>query len=399
MSHTTFLIPLSDDPLILHSTPHWPNTMWRLLTRTTPSFLILLYGTTILRDNAAATSHPQPRSSLSSTRCSPAAYACLAAVLRAVREALATSSSSAAPIDPALVTTVAGLAAAASSIGNWSAATAHWRAATALLTRRPGGWDGLERFERRALAWCEFPLCAGAGTAPGLGGGEEAEVEAGVRGLATGFLEAVQGRVEGMAERLGGRVRGTEAGEVVGRVWVVVVAGEGEWWGRVERGVVAAVLDQAERRLLVELVRVKEEEEGVGVYASVAQAVQIFLWGALGPMPIRFVMSGLFSVRLREALGEGNMVGMWEEEATVEALLWVLVMGYITADERTADWYEEKLMVVMRRLDIRSEEQLVSMLQDFLWTDKLCREACRRLWASVETYQSLAGVLRGCFLF
>jgi hypothetical protein len=69
-----------------------------------------------------------------------------------------------------------------------------------------------------------------------------------------------------------------------------------------------------------------------------------------------------------------------------QTLLWILVLGGIAAsDTKEREWFVRSIAVVAKLLKIGTWEQVVEVMQGFLWLDSACDAGGRVLWAEATS--------------
>ena len=79
--------------------------------------------------------------------------------------------------------------------------------------------------------------------------------------------------------------------------------------------------------------------------------------------------------------GEYERIGGGESDVVV---LWVLFMGGLLAENWVErDWFAERIARVVRRLGLRSWEEVEECLMKALWIRRMGNKACESLWMVV----------------
>lgn len=161
--------------------------------------------------------------------------------------------------------------------------------------------------------------------------------------------------------------------------------------GNVDRVAVSNTLHEAEYDMLVLSAKVEEEEGQVNVAHALLVASQIFLYSALRLIPLATRTCDIFLQRLMKALEREDLLKVWTEQCSLEALLWAVCMGLMVAEGKTArSWLLERMEEVVQLLQVADFEDLESILKNYAWSD-YCGVQIRPVWEEVALTRSLMG--------
>jgi hypothetical protein len=128
-------------------------------------------------------------------------------------------------------------------------------------------------------------------------------------------------------------------------------------------------------------------EEGVTsicLYESIRHAIFIYSAAVTFPLP---ALSGHFhrlASILQALLEPSKFDPCWRH--CPKTLLWILVLGGIAAsDTRERGWFVRNVRIIAKMLKVVSWEQVVEVMEGFLWLDSACDAGGEILWAQVTT--------------
>ncbi|KAF2141566.1 uncharacterized protein K452DRAFT_298274 [Aplosporella prunicola CBS 121167] len=415
-AHYPGATPLADDNLVnsgnerLRSRLNWNNTLWNLLRQEETSLLVLLYGISFVRDIVSKTEIS--RESLSYMGRT------MAAVRANMPPAGAEASRGPESITESFVAAVAGLGAGTSIAGDFSASNSHIKGMHALIAAR-GGIDTFTKFGQRTLLWCELNGCVAQLKMPIL---RPKPLPINL-GFPLGFERAVQKLHAATLTHLPSLAE-TPVGTALYRIHMVGLALAPPWNTIVDREAISCVLDVAEYDLLGELVRLNNSSEWAAyafahcedeasfpsasadtartappapdpadlVYAAVAQAAQLYIWGVLSDVRIDSAAKGMFTRQLRALLSVPDLLQRWlDAGAGLPALAWMLGVGWSVArkhrrGEALTAWYEALLGSVASTVwdMLGSVDRLMA---EFPYSDEFWKE----MWRLANRWGALDG--------
>jgi len=120
------------------------------------------------------------------------------------------------------------------------------------------------------------------------------------------------------------------------------------------------------------------------LYEAIRSTAILYSGAVTFPLP---PLSGHFQrlVQILKPLLEGSKFDIYWRHYP-ETLLWILVLGGIAATGmRTGerDWFVRNIVIVAKILELSKWEQIVDVLEGFLWLDSACEAGGRILWAEV----------------
>ncbi|KAL0258452.1 hypothetical protein SLS55_005945 [Diplodia seriata] len=403
------------------------NTQWDLISSHEASFLVLLAGIS----NQQFIFSPHSRWRFDHLKIQNH-------LLRSIRESLASSGAKPSEIPESVIFAIAGLGCTVAVFnGDKHVATSHLAGARELIRLR-GGMDTFQRFNRRAVIWCELHVCAAYQLRPTLAPAPPpwplttspspfppafaAHVSAAhARAKASYLPPPPPGKSEQQHQQ-------QQLTRILAALTLVSASTTSPWQPAFQASAaakegVAAALDDAAHALLVEQARLLDrddgddgEEEGDWAHAVMLHAANAYLWAALTELPAHLQLHKALDGRLRGALEGGVAAGGWTRRRRrrgdggygdgaggkgddgagalgVEALVWALVVGWFVAEKMEAEtkqalgragggeemvgWFEERILELLRAEGIRDKERAARMIEDFPATD-----AFRRSWGT-----------------
>jgi len=125
-----------------------------------------------------------------------------------------------------------------------------------------------------------------------------------------------------------------------------------------------------------------EEVTNICLYESIRNAALIYSAAVTFPLP---ALSGHFHklVSILQPLLETSKFNpCWRK--CPKTLLWILVLGGIAAlDTIEREWFVIHIAVLAKVLKVASWEQVVEIMEGFLWLDSACDAGGQVLWAEV----------------
>ncbi|KAL1641013.1 hypothetical protein SLS58_006455 [Diplodia intermedia] len=381
--------PLAEDRLLRSQSAAVKrgNTQWDLISSHETSFLVLLAG--ISNQHFIISPHSRWRFDHLKMQNH---------TLRSIRESLASSRAKPSEIPESVIFAIAGLGCTVAVFnGDKDVALSHLNGARELIRLR-GGMDTFQRFNRRAVIWCELHVCAAYQLRPTLAPAAPPWPTTTNDGTTTApspspFPPALAALVSAAHARAASSYlprhattttttgRSEQLSHILSALTLVSTSTTSAWQAAAFRAdgaakeAVAAALDDAAHALLVEQARLLdnddrggggddgegeegEEEEGYRwAHAVMLHAANAYLWAALTELPAHLQLHEALVGRLRGAL-EGSGVGGggfaaagWTRRRGdgdcgdgaggagalgVEALMWALVVGWFVAERMGA---------------------------------------------------------------
>ncbi|KAF2138405.1 uncharacterized protein K452DRAFT_93176 [Aplosporella prunicola CBS 121167] len=340
---------------------NWDNTMWNLLRHDQLSFVVFLFGTTLVRDTIEGEGM--------SRQC----YSYIHRTMQAVRTKLP-DITDASSITDSFVVVVAGLTCATAAYGDYNASKSHLLGMLTLVATR-GGLRTFGRFAQRTILWCEFNIRAALVSMPALRP---------IASTSVLFPPNLEERVDYLHQQtlthFPGLV-GSELGIIFRQLHLLSVAISPPWDVVVDRAAVSDTIDETEYCLLRELVRLKNEREQRGftdwIYSTVAHVAQMYVWGVVSDVKAEMTMKREFTVELRDRLNVKDLRETWSQSASLQTLFWVLSVGLFLASRyrNCSDmigWFENQIA------ELRNDnDPYLKLIKDFPGTEDFYREQSR----------------------
>jgi hypothetical protein len=126
----------------------------------------------------------------------------------------------------------------------------------------------------------------------------------------------------------------------------------------------------------------KEEVSSISLYESIRHVAIIYSAAVTFPLP---ALSGHFhklAAILQTLLESSKFDPCWRH--CPRTLLWILILGGIAAsDTREREWFVRNIAIVAKVSKVATWEQVVGVMEGFLWLDSACDAGGRILWAEV----------------
>lgn len=256
------------------------------------------------------------------------------------------------------------------------------------MLEQRGGIGTFEYWPSRILIWCEFYFRATEVTMPTL---YEEPSPAALQEWRETLPSDLQQRAGSLHQICLSRIPclGPHISGIMLALYHVSLFQDPQWSNGPTRAALSNLLYYAEYKLLTVMVKFKEQLQLLAtpaqiVCSAVAQAAQIFVFAALRDLSLRMAVNDLFTARLKETLNMPSMVEIWAYAAHLDALLWVCFVGWVMSPRQGEGctiraWFEMNLLDLMHQRQL-GEDELISLISQFPWTDEFCRGACRDLY-------------------
>lgn len=195
---------------------------------------------------------------------------------------------------------------------------------------------------------------------------------------------------------------GFEIYNILHRIHLLGLAISYPWLGNVSRIAVSNTLHEADYDMLALSAQLTAEGETNRTETNVAEcllfASQIFLYSALRLIPLETRTCQTFLQRLMTALERENLLEAWREQCSLEALLWTVCMGLITAAGKPAQlWLRVRMEELVHLLQVADFEDLEGILKNYAWSD-YCVLRIKPIWNELALTQAMIQEVDNDFL-
>jgi hypothetical protein len=122
---------------------------------------------------------------------------------------------------------------------------------------------------------------------------------------------------------------------------------------------------------------------GSSIANTIVVASLIFDFGVLRSFPFTMRTIELFLQRLIAELDQDELLETWNEQCSLEALLWVVCIGLMVSSESSSrNWLKERMIQLVKLLHVTDFADLEDILKGYAWSD-FCESHLESHWNEV----------------